>query len=443
MKKTPLVSIGLLTYNHENYIEQALNGLLCLDYADAEIVILDDASVDNTVNIVLSYIDSLKKKFVNVNCIFHKKNSGNISQNMNELIINTVGTYYWGIAGDDIILPNSAELLVKTIQGIPRCTVIHANMIIVPDSYQPNDRVDYSNTVIKNKQSGVENEGLFYELMLQNCIAAPTVLMNRSVFTNNGLHDETIPYEDYEYWLRISRREKFYYLNEPVVLYRRGMSSISNFYSSQGLKKLHKMIDIDYCVKEKYIHELTEKEQAICWTEYFNYYMKICSNLNDTEGKKLLEEKVKDKHINIYSREVDSKEIQDRQRKENILLETWDRMQNSAEYLEDLLSSEKIKSVAIYGYARLGKRLEKELEKTNISVKYIIDQKAPFLRSQRPIHTLEDKLEKVDAIIVTPINLYEKICFKIEAKCGAKILELEHLIEKTMVSSRAEIVEKR
>ena len=61
-----LVSIALLTYNHEKYIGDCLQSILEQDYENIELIMLDDASKDKTVMIVESYLDALRKKCRNV-----------------------------------------------------------------------------------------------------------------------------------------------------------------------------------------------------------------------------------------------------------------------------------------------------------------------------------------------------------------------------------------
>lgn len=428
MSDTFKLSIGMMTYNHEKYVQDALRSLLKLDYEDLELLILDDSSKDNTQNIILHYMDMLKKKFKHVRYMFHEHNSGNISRNLNELIINTTGQYFYSTSGDDMVLSNGVKRLVETLEANPECSVVCANMIAIGESHHFGDAIDYSDMVIKNQESGMEKEGMFKRLMLGNYIAAPTVLIRRDVFMKNGLHDETIPYEDYEYWLRISRKERFYYLNEAVALYRKGETSVTNFRSKRGFEKLQRMIDVDYRIKEKYIHELSEDEQKTCWREYYSRYMKLCREVGYTSGIEKLEEELRKKGLTVFDREITSQEVEKRRKKEEDILIQWDAKKTDTGYLERKLFAKKIRTVAIYGYAKLGKKLEEELEKTQICVKYIIDQKAPLLNSQKPIYTLEDTLEKVDAVIVTPVDLYESIYQKLEEKCKAEVLDLIWLV---------------
>ena len=79
----PLVSIILLTYNHAQYIEDNILGLLEQDYSNVELIILDDASRDRTVEIIKCYHKELIEKFKRVEFFENKTNSGNIPYNIN------------------------------------------------------------------------------------------------------------------------------------------------------------------------------------------------------------------------------------------------------------------------------------------------------------------------------------------------------------------------
>ena len=64
--ENPLVSIGLLTYNHDKYIANALDGLLSQEYKTIEVIILNDASCDNTSLIIEQYMPRMVERFTRV-----------------------------------------------------------------------------------------------------------------------------------------------------------------------------------------------------------------------------------------------------------------------------------------------------------------------------------------------------------------------------------------
>ncbi len=60
LNEQPLVSVIIISYNHEKYIEQCLEGVFSQTYTNIELIIRDDASKDNTQQIIKNYL--LKKK---------------------------------------------------------------------------------------------------------------------------------------------------------------------------------------------------------------------------------------------------------------------------------------------------------------------------------------------------------------------------------------------
>ncbi|OCL87499.1 putative glycosyltransferase EpsE [Aliarcobacter thereius] len=106
MKNKPLVSILCITYNHENYIEDAIKGFLIQETNfEFEILIHDDASTDNTQNIIKKY----EKEYPNIiKVIYQKENqySKGIKPLWEFLYPKTLGKYIAFCEGDDFWVDN-------------------------------------------------------------------------------------------------------------------------------------------------------------------------------------------------------------------------------------------------------------------------------------------------------------------------------------------------
>lgn len=430
--ETPLVTIGLLTYNHEKYIASALEGILSQKYQPIELIILDDASNDRTPLIIEQYMDRMKDKLARVVSLKNETNSGNIPRNCNRMIMESSGIFYYGISGDDILLSQAVELLCTTLQNHSECNVIHANMIQVQDTFVFGERIDVDNVILRGKDSGLESKNLFQQLMYSNCIAAPTVMLRREVFERHGYHDESIAFEDYEYWLRISQSEKFYFLNAPVILYRRAETSVTNFEIKSNFGRLKTAIDSDYFTKKKYIKQLKKNEQIKCWQAYFSFYYQLCSQSQYQEGLNSLEIRRKELGIALDDYQKDFRNRQIRLSKEKEILRLWSKIDNIPDILGSYMRKQQMNTIAIYGYSQLGRVLHQKLSDEGIHVEYIIDQKGEMLGCQLPVYTLENVLPQVDVIIIAPVGLYEIIKPQISKKTNAKIMDLEKMVEDLM-----------
>jgi glycosyltransferase involved in cell wall biosynthesis len=108
----PLVSVITVTYNSERFIRDAIESILCQSYENLELVVCDDASRDNTWNIIQEYKD---------NRIRACRNETNIGEypNRNKAIGMASGEYLIFIDGDDMMYPHGLEYLVKMMNAFP------------------------------------------------------------------------------------------------------------------------------------------------------------------------------------------------------------------------------------------------------------------------------------------------------------------------------------
>jgi glycosyltransferase involved in cell wall biosynthesis len=106
-QKNPSISIGLPVFNGEQYLESALESILCQNYDDFELIISDNASTDNTKKICLLYAD----KDTRIKYYRNKKNIG-AAKNFNKVFYLSSGEYFKWAAYDDLI---SSDYLQKCI----------------------------------------------------------------------------------------------------------------------------------------------------------------------------------------------------------------------------------------------------------------------------------------------------------------------------------------
>lgn len=105
----------------------------------------------------------------------------------------------------------------------------------------------------------------------------------------------------------------------------------------------------------------------------------------------------------------------------------WMTLRENNKRLEDYLLKNDIENVAIYGYGALGKHLVIELEDSEISIKYIIDRDVRLNHLKYEIKQPGDRLPEVDAIIVTPVDEFEKIYFELKKYTQNRIVSLLEL----------------
>lgn len=110
------------------------------------------------------------------------------------------------------------------------------------------------------------------------------------------------------------------------------------------------------------------------------------------------------------------------------LLVTWVEMKQEGKSLVEYFEFNNIKTIAIYGMKELGERLVKELDGSDIEIKYVIDQNADKIETSLKKVKPDDELEPVDAIVVTATYFYQDIEEKLSKKVDYEIISLEDAV---------------
>lgn len=263
--REPLVSICVLTYMHQKYVEDCIKGIMCQIYKNIEIIMLDDGSADDTLLVLQKYKKILEKKYSRVLLKQNKKNVGNISQNTNWLIKNARGKYLTLLSGDDIIRKNFLNQMVHQLEMHPDKIMCYANAYVVDDDFQYGDKP--GNCYFFYRHRPYDQKDIFPQLM-KLCYISPAVLIRRCAYTVYGEYDETIRYEDYDMWLRIGKEEEFLYWPQKLEFYRRSSASKTNYRTKGGKARLIWMAQEEQKVIKKHLQGLSYEERK----RYIQYF---------------------------------------------------------------------------------------------------------------------------------------------------------------------------
>lgn len=139
MNPDPLVTIGILCYNQEDFIAQAIESVLNQDYRPLQIIVSDDNSSDNTQEIVSGY----QKRFPDIIAFQRHNPNVGICENMISFFPLIKGDFFCWLGGDDYFLPGKIRAQVKTMQENPSLVMCyHDTNVITEDGkflYSYND----------------------------------------------------------------------------------------------------------------------------------------------------------------------------------------------------------------------------------------------------------------------------------------------------------------
>lgn len=276
--KRPMVSVGMLTYNHEKYISRALDSILMQEVNfDYEIVIADDCSTDGTRAIILEY----QKRYPDIiRPIFNKSNIG--SQNNANLIRTACGGKYRAtLEGDDYwITSTKLQKQVDFLEKNPDYIAIGGDFICIDDNGDlcafPWGNIAY--TYCQSDEYTMED--------LQNWLlpAHASCMCFRNIFVE-------ISEKELEYFHSIKvlgdRRTSMYLLmhgrikhQKEVLMVRRVLSQSKTSMTSLTKKtNWHArnyiwLIETERCVREHFHKELNlSKHKELRWISSINVFV--------------------------------------------------------------------------------------------------------------------------------------------------------------------------
>jgi len=223
-KDYPLVSVVVVTYNSEKTIFETLESIKNQTYKNLELIISDDCSKDNTVEICKQWLIKNNKSFINVQIVESSKNTG-ISGNCNRGYKVANGTWIKGIAGDDLLMEDCIENNINYVLNNNKSKIILSKTALIGESYKINKYKNLFNYGALN----LNKKNLLYLLLVDNFVPASTLFIKKEIFIQLGGFDERMPLlEDWPFWIKaLHNNINLSFNNEFTIYYRVSESSIS------------------------------------------------------------------------------------------------------------------------------------------------------------------------------------------------------------------------
>ena len=214
MKKNPTVSVVIPTYNRAPLIGRSIKSVLNQTYQDFEIIIVDDASTDDTKEVVTAFNDE------RIRYIRHDKNKGEAAAR-NTGIKAARAELIASQDSDDEWLP---EKLAKQIQLLkntsPKVGVAYTGFWKIEN----NEKTYIPFSWVNQKEGDIHKE-----LLKGNFIGSPATLIKKECFKKAGMFDEKLFHlVDWEMWLRISKHYHFKCVDEPLVVAHYDSDNVSD-----------------------------------------------------------------------------------------------------------------------------------------------------------------------------------------------------------------------
>lgn len=195
------VSVIIPTFNRLVKVSRAILSVLSQTFADFEIIVIDDGSVDET-------LDSLDRFNGEIRIIRHSINRG-VSEARNSGIRASRAQLIAFLDSDDYWMPEKLDVQVKFFLENPDAMICQTEEIWIRNGVRVNPR---------NRH--LKPSGDIFEQSLKLCLVSPSaVMLRKSLLEEVGLFDQDFPVcEDYDLWLRISCKYPIHLIDRALVV---------------------------------------------------------------------------------------------------------------------------------------------------------------------------------------------------------------------------------
>lgn len=204
----PMVSVIMPVFNGAPYVREAVDSILTQTFEDFEFIIVDDASTDNTWNLLNDYSDT------RIRLLRHKSNMGLIAA-LNNGLAQARGRYIARMDADDRSLPNRLRKQFDYLEQNRDIGVLGGVIRIMDAEGQADTNEQW--------HLGYPSDPMIlaWHLFYYDPISHPTVMFRRALYDQfGGYPDGDTHAEDYGYWVLLSSQTKFANLRDVVLHYR-------------------------------------------------------------------------------------------------------------------------------------------------------------------------------------------------------------------------------
>lgn len=236
----PSVSVVIPSYNQGLYIEKAINSVLSQDFTDIELLISDDASPDNSWEIIHRINDPRLRIFK------QRKNLGPVG-NLVFLINESCGKYVSLLNSDDYWLPGKLGKQVDIMESDPKLGACFTWADLVNEAGDVITGVEAMWSDVFRQANRTQAEWLSHFFFRGNCICHPSMLIKRDVYRHLGFYNPALrQLPDFEMWIRLIKRYPIHIISETLVGHLRTGDNTSALSQKNTARNLNELVEIFY-----------------------------------------------------------------------------------------------------------------------------------------------------------------------------------------------------
>jgi alpha-1,3-rhamnosyltransferase len=207
----PLVSVCIPSFNHGQYLAEAIESALRQTFHSFEIVIVDDGSTDDSLDIAQAYG---RRHPGRIRVMTHPghRNHG-IAATANLALRSARGRYWAGLCSDDVWLPDRLQRQIGVLERCPRVGIVYGRATAIDQN-----GLELSGRILG---ADITRSGRPLDRLLQaNLIPATSILARRDALIASGLHDGELSYQDWHLWLVVLAHWDAAFIPHVLARYR-------------------------------------------------------------------------------------------------------------------------------------------------------------------------------------------------------------------------------
>lgn len=211
----PEISVVIPSYNHEQFIGRAIQSVLDQSFQNFEIVIVDDASGDDSVSIIHEYMAASSK----IKLVSFPSNKGACVA-INTGISQSSGKYIAILNSDDMFGKEKLELQWNFLEANHEYAACFTWAELINESDETYTEENYVGDIFEQKNR-TRHEWIHHFFYSGNCLCHPSVLIRKECFEAIGLYNEEMTQlPDLEMWIRVCSEFEIYIMPEKLLQYR-------------------------------------------------------------------------------------------------------------------------------------------------------------------------------------------------------------------------------
>ena len=223
----PQISVVIPVYNGERTIEETIASVLAQTFTDFELIIINDGSQDQTLEIIQQFTDPRIK--------LYSYSNGGLAASRNRGLAKSQGEYISFLDADDLWTKEKLASQYQALQSYPQAAV----------SYSGTDWIDEASNIINHASPPSISGNIYGVLLLSNILGSGSnALIKKEALAITGNFDESLKAsEDWDFLIRLAAKYEFIRVDAPQILYRQSpdsMSSKLHYQEQEMVKVIHK-----------------------------------------------------------------------------------------------------------------------------------------------------------------------------------------------------------